>query len=290
MTQATTTARDLNLPEARAATRRRSLSRRPPWYELYRELPWWANVGLGVAAWVVFAGVWQAAATLGWVNARLVPGPYAVGVALWDLFVNDGFAKDVGVSLYRIAASFALACAVALPVGVLMGAFRWADAALNPLIAPARYLPAPAFIPLLLMWFGVGDGQKLALLFLGVIFFLITLIADQVWLVPRDLVEASRVLGAKRKGVLMRVVIPASLPGIVTAMRQMLAVSWTYLVIAEIVATDSGIGAMMMRAKRFIRTDDIVAGIVVIGVLGLLADAMFRACHRWWFPYLYTRR
>ena len=181
--------------------------------------------------------------------------------------------------------SFALACLVAVPLGILMGTFRTVEAFFNPLVSAWRYLPAPAFIPLLLMWLGASDAQKLALLFLGVVWFLITLVMDHTKSVPADFIRTAVTLGGNRLQVLRTVVVPAALPGILVAMRQMLAVSWTYLVIAEIIAADVGIGAMMMRAKRFLHVDQIMAGIVVIGVLGLLFDFLLKKFHGVAFAY-----
>lgn len=139
------------------------------------------------------------------------------------------------------------------------------------------------------MWLGTGEGPKLALLFIGVVFFLITLVMDYTRQVRIELIETSLTLGASQKQVLWTVIVPAVLPNVVVAMRQMLAVSWTYLVIAEIVASTSGIGAMMMRARRFLHTDEIMAGILVIGLLGLLFDLLFRWMHRGLFGYLYNQ-
>ena len=140
------------------------------------------------------------------------------------------------------------------------------------------------------MWFGTGEEPKLALLFLGVVFFLITLIMDHTQQVRGELIDTAMTLGADRRQILWTVVVPAVMPNIVVAMRQMLAVSWTYLVIAEIVAQTTGIGAMMMRARRFLHTDEIMSGIIVIGILGVLFDFLFRLAHRLLFPYLHERR
>lgn len=236
--------------------------------------------------WAVFFGVWVLASALGLVNDLLVPAPQKVFATTWDLFANRGFASDVLISISRVLIAFAMACAVAVPLGVLMGAFPAVEAVFAPFVSAWRYLPAPSFIPILLMWFGTGEAPKLALLFIGVIFFLITLIMDHTKAVREELVETALTLGAGRPTVVARVIFPAVLPDIVTAMRQMLAMAWTYLVIAEIVASTTGIGAMMMRARRFLKTDEIMSGIIVIGVLGLAFDLLFAALHRWAFPYL----
>jgi len=256
------------------------------WLEFGAPLRAATIIFLGIGIWAIFFGLWQIAVVMEWSPSILLPSPWAVLASLNDLFVNQGFTNDVIASVYRILVSFAAATILAVPLGILMGSFRAIEAFFNPLVSAWRYLPAPSFIPLLLMWFGTGDLQKLALLFIGVVWFLITLIADHTKAVRRELVETAMTLGAARRQILMTVIVPAVMPNIVVAMRQMLAVSWTYLVIAEIITSTDGIGAMMMRAKRFVRTDEIMAGIVTIGVLGLLFDFLFRALHRVLFPYL----
>ena len=255
-------------------------------FEFKSDIPASWRLTLGEAVRVLFFAIWQIAAWSGVMPAILLPGPGKVLTALYTLFAENGFLGDVLVSVWRVMFSFALACAVAVPLGILMGAFKSGEAFFSPFVSAWRYLPAPSFIPLLLMWFGAGDAQKLALLFIGVIWFLITLIADHTKAVPKDLINTSVTLGGSRWQVLRTVVVPAALPNIVIAMRQMLAVSWTYLVIAEITAADAGIGAMMMRAKRFLHVDQIMAGILVIGLLGLIFDYLLRALHRRAFLYL----
>jgi NitT/TauT family transport system permease protein len=236
--------------------------------------------------WAVFFGIWVTATSAGMVNALLVPAPQDVFATTWDLFASRGFASDVLISISRVIGAFAMACAVAVPLGVMMGVFPSVEAIFAPFVSAWRYLPAPSFIPILLMWFGTGEAPKLALLFIGVIFFLITLVMDHTKNVRQELVETALTLGASRPTVVLKVVFPAVLPDITVAMRQMLAMAWTYMVIAEIVASTTGIGAMMMRARRFLKTDEILSGIIVIGVLGLLFDLMFAMLHRWAFPYL----
>lgn len=254
--------------------------------EFRRPIPWSWIAGLGVAAWVVFFGLWELAVAAGWANDRLLPPPWLVVVALIRLSVEQAFAWDVLISVYRILLSFAAAALLAIPLGILMGAFRAVEAFFNPLVSAWRYLPAPSFIPLLLMWFGTGDLQKLALLFIGVLWFLITLIMDHTKAIRQELIETSLTLGADRRQVLWTVIVPAAMPNVIVALRQMLAVSWTYLTIAEITTSTTGIGAVMMHAKRTAQTDEIMAGIVTIGLLGLLFDNLFRWLHRVLFPYL----
>jgi NitT/TauT family transport system permease protein len=271
---------------AMATTKLVANPRKMRWLEYNRPIPWQWSWILGTSIWVIFFGLWEFAALTNWINTLFMPPPHQVVATLNTMLVERGFFADIAVSTYRILASFGLACAIAIPLGVLMGSFRAASAFFNPFVSAWRYLPAPAFIPLLLMWFGAGEGSKLALLFIGVIFFLITLIMDHSRSVRAELIETAMTLGASRWQILSTIMLPAVAPNILVAMRQMLAVSWTYLVIAEIVASTTGIGAVMMRGQRFLKVDEIMAGIVTIGILGLIFDFLFRIAYRVLFPYV----
>lgn len=268
----------------------RDVVRALPWFEFKQTLQPRTRVVLGVVGAALFLGAWQIAGTSDGVPRALFPPPTDVGRALWRLFAEQNFAADVWASFVRIMLSFGLAALIALPLGMLMGAFAGVAALLNPLLAGFRYLPATAFIPLFLMWLGAGEEQKIALLLVGVVFFLITLLMDNTLAVRTELIETARTLGANRRQILWSIVLPASLPAYLDTLRQMLAVGWTYLVVAEIVATTDGIGAMMMRAKRFVHVDEIMAGIVIIGVLGIACDGAFRLARHVAFPYLRYQR
>lgn len=271
------------VPSGRKPSVLRSLG---SFFEYKKKLRTDVKIGLGLSAWTLFFIGWHLLATSGAVNATLLPGPIEVIKSLIELFTERDFATDVLQSVKRIVASFGIALLIALPLGIIMGAFTPLESFFNALVSPFRYLPAPSFVPLLLMWLGTGDSQKIALLVIGVVFFLITLFMDNTRAVAPELVECSRTLGASKLKVLLHVLLPSALPRYFDTARQMLAVSWTYLVIAEIVAATDGIGAMMMRAKRFVQVDDIMAGILTIGVLGLLTDTIIRLCHRLCFRYL----
>ena len=223
-------------------------------------------------------------------SRRFLPSPQHVIATLIWLIGEKDYLADVGISTYRIFLSFFAACALAVPLGVFMGCFANMRAVINPTISGARYLPAASFIPLLLVWFGPTDTQKLALLFLGVIFFLVALILDNTEAVQKELIEAAMTMGASRREIVMGVVVRAASPAIVDSMRNMIAVGWTYLVIAEIVAAQDGIGAVMMRAGRFLKVDIIMAGILSIGILGVLTDLSFRLAAHYMFPWNRKRR
>jgi NitT/TauT family transport system permease protein len=206
------------------------------------------------------------------------------------LFTEKGYIADVAKSVYRIYVSFFFACLFAVPLGLFMGCFAKIRALINPTVGGLRYLPAASFVPLLLVYFGPTDFAKLALLFLGCVFFLTALILDNVEAVPKELIESAQTMGASRWHIVFRVAFRSAAPQILDSMRNMIAVSWTYLVIAEIVAATDGIGAVMMRGARFLHVDIIMGGILTIGVLGVLTDLSFRIAGHFLFPYIRARR
>lgn len=248
------------------------------------------TVILGCIGAAIFVGVWEAGHYLTPEEGRkFLPSVEEVLYALVDLFREQDFLDDVIASCIRIFVSFFAAAAVAIPLGVLMGCFGNLRVLLNPTLSGWRYLPAASFMPLLLVWFGPNDTAKLALLFIGVVFFLTALILDNTEAVPNEFIEAALTMGASRREVVLNVVVPAAAPAIFDSMRNMIAVGWTYLVIAEIVGASEGIGAMMMRAGRTLSVDQIMAGILTIGVLGVMTDILFRIVARLLLPWAASR-
>jgi NitT/TauT family transport system permease protein len=240
----------------------------------------------GLIGAVLFFGLWEVAHLMTAEEAkRFLPSPFSVVQALITLIQEKNFMADVSISAYRIFGSFFIASLIAIPLGLLMGCFAPIRALLNPVISGARYLPAASFIPLLLVWFGPTDSQKMALLILGVVFFLIALILDNTEAVAKELIEAAQTMGASRREIVINVVGRAASPAILDSMRNMIAVAYTYLVIAEIVAAQDGIGAVMMRAGRFLKVDVIMAGILAIGIMGVLTDIAFRLAAHYAFPW-----
>ena len=249
------------------------------------------SIGLGLVGVVLFFSIWEIGHLLTpELQQKFLPGVIEVVGEIAYLIQEKGFVGDIGKSLYRIYVSFFVACMVAIPLGLFMGCFIKLRVLINPMVGGLRYLPAASFVPLLLVYLGPTDTAKMALLFLGCVFFLIALILDNVLAVPRELIESAQTMGASRRHIVFRVTLPAAAPQIVDSMRNMIAVSWTYLVIAEIVAATDGIGAVMMRGAKFLHIDIIMAGILTIGVLGVLTDMLFRFARRLLFPYLYARR
>jgi NitT/TauT family transport system permease protein len=202
-----------------------------------------------------------------------------------NLLVAFGFAYDIAVTIWRVVGGFALAAALGVPLGILMGAFKPVEAFLEPFVSFARYLPASAFIPLLILWAGLGEMQKLLVIFIGSFFQLVIMVSVAVGSVRRDLVEAAYTLGARPSGIVQRVLLPASAPGIAEILRLVLGWAWTYVIVAELIGSSSGIGHMIVDSQALLNTGQIIFGIIVIGVIGLVSDFLFKALNRRLFPW-----
>jgi NitT/TauT family transport system permease protein len=191
-----------------------------------------------------------------------------------------------GISTLRVWAAFLIAAAMAIPIGILMSSYRVVGAALEPVVDFIRYLPVPALVPLSIIWFGVGEETKIFLLWLGTFFQLVLLVADDMRRVPHEYIETALTLGAKPRQVLSDVAIRAMLPNLVDSLRITLGWCWTYLIIAEIVAAQSGIGFVIWTARRYMKTPEVMAGVIAIGIIGLVTDQLLRQLHRRAFRYL----
>ena len=265
--------------------------RKEPFFELLSGPSPRKATALGILGAVIFFAIWEIGHYITPESGqRFLPAVEQVVGRLVYLFREKGFLGDVLISCMRIFVSFFAACAVAVPLGIAMGCFANIRALINPTVSGWRYLPAASFIPLLLVWFGPTEMAKMGLLFLGVIFFLVAMVLDNTAAVQREFIEAALTMGASRKRIVLGVVVPAAAPAIIDSMRTMIAVGWTYLVIAEIVGAQHGIGAVMMRSGRFLHVDTIMAGILMIGILGVITDLLFRVASHLLFPWNVGRK
>jgi NitT/TauT family transport system permease protein len=238
---------------------------------------------------VIFWG-WWLVTSLGWVSPIFLPSPLAVANELVRQLQEGLLWVDVRASVYRITLGWLISTAVALPIGILMGNFRFFEGLLEPLIDLVRYMPAVAFVPLTILWMGVGDQQKIVILFIGTFFQQVLLVMDNVKNVPFELIQVSYTFGLSKREVLWDVVMKSALPALWDTMRITLGWAWTYLVVAELVAANVGLGYRIMRAQRFLQTDTIILGILVIGLLGLITDYAFKLSYRKLFPWVEGKR
>ena len=241
--------------------------------------PRWRSA-LGISFFVLFFAVWAVATLGGFVPKTFLADPIAMVRSGWLLLTEQGFAKDIGFTLWRVLGGFVLAAVLAVPLGVMMGAFKPVEALFEPFVSFARYLPASAFIALLILWAGIGEAQKLSLIFIGSFFQLVLMIALQVGGTRRDLVEAAYTLGASDWGIVKRVLIPAAAPQIAETLRLVLGWAWTYVIVAELIGASNGIGHMITDSQALMATDQIIFGIITIGVIGLVSDLAFKRANR----------
>jgi len=243
------------------------------------------RIVLGIAFFVLFFAVWAFATLGGYVSKTFLADPITMVRSGLDLLLNQGFAADIGMTVWRVLGGFVIAALLAVPLGVLMGAYKPVEAFFEPFVSFARYLPASAFIPLLILWAGIGETQKLAVIFIGSFFQLVLMIAVSVGNTRRDLVEAAYTLGSQDRGVVTRVLLPSSAPDIAETLRMVLGWAWTYVIVAELIGASSGIGHMITDSQALMATDQIIFGIIVIGAIGLVTDFVFKSFNRWLFPW-----
>ncbi|MEW6432712.1 MAG: ABC transporter permease [Myxococcota bacterium] len=267
---------------------------RPPLWSLRMPLPAGTGRLLSLTSLAVLLGVW---CVLSYVHVErdgqsaplvphfFLPAPDQVLKSLFFLIFEKELLQAVGVSALRIAKAFGLSLAVALPLGIAMGSFEVVNKLFDPIIAPMRYLPITAFIPLLILWFGIDETQKVAFLFLGTVVYLLPAVVDAIRVVPEELVQTAFTLGATKGQVIRTVLIPAALPQIFDGFRVMNAIAWTYIILAEIVNPQSGIGYILRLAEQHLKPEWSFAGILVVGVIGILTDLIIRAINRLLFAW-----
>ncbi|MCR4522843.1 MULTISPECIES: ABC transporter permease [Bosea] len=247
-----------------------------------------ARIGYGLAFFALFVALWSVATFGGYVQRLFLADPLTMVGEGYNLMVRYGFSFDIMMTIWRVVGGFILAVLVALPIGILMGAYKPIEAFLEPFVSFARYLPASAFIPLLILWAGIGETQKLLVIFIGSVFQLILMIAVSVGSIRRDLVDAAYTLGATDSSVVRRVMLPNAAPEIAEIFRLVLGWAWTYVIVAELIGSSSGIGHMITDSQALLNTGQIIFGIIVIGLIGLVSDFLFKAVNQRLFPWART--
>jgi NitT/TauT family transport system permease protein len=229
--------------------------------------------------------LWWLITTFGQFDPKFLPSPPQVLAAFSRLLQSGELLQDTVASVLRVGVGFLGATLFSIPIGVLMGGFASIRALLEPLFGFIRYMPAPAFIPLLILYLGIGEESKVILIFIGVFFFNVLMAMDTVKFVPKDLIESTFMLGGNRIATLLQVIFPYVLPGLIDACRINLAAAWQLVMVAELIAATEGLGHHITVAGRFLRTDEIFAYLLVIGVIGMTFDLslqyLMRASCRW---------
>jgi len=259
------------------------------WLGLREDIPRWLYwlAGGGFIAAVLAA--WSISTYGGHISDLFLPTPTAIideGIRQYERGI---LISDARASIYRIVVGWVIATVAALPIGVLMGNFKLIEGLLEPFIDLVRYMPVVALVPLPILWAGIGDEQKFLILFIGTFFQEVLLIMDNVKTVPHDLIRVGYTLGMNRFEILRDIILPASLPGIWDTFRITLGWTWTYLVVAELVAARDGLGRRIMEAQRYLATEQIIFGILFIGFLGLVTDYFFKTTGAYLFKWTRER-
>ncbi len=240
---------------------------------------------IGISSFLLIILLWTIVTGLGLVEPMFLPSPLKVTENFVETVQNGQLLNNAGISIYRIVMGFLLAVIFGVPIGILVGTFKAVEAFIRPLCEFIRYMPVPAFVPLVMVWSGIGEGAKIIIVFLGTFFQLVLMIADDAMSVPDDLLNSSYTLGAKRWTAIRKVLLPSMAPRMMETLRMTIGWAWTYLVVAELVASSSGLGYSILKAQRFFQTEAIFVGILTIGVIGLITDRLFALLIKVMFPW-----
>ncbi len=230
--------------------------------------------------WLLIILVWLAVTELNLISSRLVPSPIQVVKTFIDIlnngYNNTSFWEHMGISMYRLFLSSALALITAIPLGLLSGYSTKFRAVVDSVVQFYRPLPPLAYYTLLILWLGIDESSKVMLLFLAAFAPIYLACVSAVGKVDPDYINSAESLGASKKDVFFTIVLPACLPDIFTGLRTAIGVAYTTLVSAEMVAATSGIGWMVIDASKYLKSDVMFVGIIVMGLTGLLIDLGLR--------------
>lgn len=237
--------------------------------------------------------VWHFAAAAALISPVFLPPPLVVAKSLWTLvtegFVDSTLAQHAAASLGRVLAALVASVAIGVPAGLLIATSRVGRGILDPVVEFLRPLPPLAYLPLIIIWIGIGEASKVTVIALSMLPSIIIATAAGVRAVSKDHINAARSFGATRAQVLLHVILPSSVPSILTGTRIALGTGWSTLVAAELVAATRGLGFMIQSAAQFLVTDVVIAGIFVIAIIAILLEVVARALERWIAPWASAR-
>jgi sulfonate transport system permease protein len=249
------------------------------------------RVGLAhLLPWVVpvlVLAVWQVAADAGWITRRTLPSPVGIAIAAWQLTLSGDLPRNALISCQRAVLGFVIGGGLGLVIGVLNGVSTLASRLLDSTLQMLRNIPHLAIIPMVILWFGIGEPAKVFLVAVGVFFPIYLNTYHGVRLVDAGLIEMGRVYRLTRWAMFWRVILPGAMPSILLGVRYGLGIMWLTLIVAETISASSGIGYMTMNAREFLQTDVVLVGVLLYALLGKLADMMAKALERWaiaWHP------
>ncbi len=231
------------------------------------------RIGLGLAGVATVFVIWTWGAGSG---SAIIPTPAATWKAFTTMVSDGTFQTDLWASAQRVGIGYAISMVIGIGLGIAVGTFASVEAFFEPQIGFLRYIPAPALLPLFLLLLGIGESPKIWLIVVGTVFYNVLMIADVARNVPREMLNASYTLGAGRRTVLRRVILPHSLPGIIDVARINLAAAWSMLVVAEILGAQAGLAYQINLSQRYRAVDVMFALLIVFGVIGMVSDLLVR--------------
>jgi taurine transport system permease protein len=245
---------------------------------------------LSVLSVLALLGLWSAATGFGWIAPVFLPSPISVAQEAWKLLAYGQLLTDIAMSSKRVFLGFALAAAVAIPLGIAMGVWASAKAILDPFVSLLRPLPSITWIPLSILWLGIGESQKIAIVFMGSWIYILLYTYESTKRVDPLLIRAARNLGAGDIAIMREVILPGALPGILAGLKVTLAISWSCVLSAEMIAAQNGLGALIWQAKDWGNLALVLVGMLCISITVLLADWLAALIERALLPWERNRR
>jgi taurine transport system permease protein len=252
-----------------------------------RTLDLWRTLVLGGAGLLIFLGGWELLVRLGVIDPYFLPAPSDVLRRMADMAGGEDavLLHDVRMSAQRVLAGFALSAVIGVPLGLVMGMSARVRALLNPVVSIIRPLPALSWIPLSMLWLGIDEQQKYAIVFMGSFASVLVYTTDATLRVDQTLIMAARNLGANRLQTIRHVVLPGALPNILSGLKVVLAIAWTCVISAEMVGANSGLGFRIWTAKEWSDTGQVLVGMLSISLTVLVLDILFRGLERLLLPW-----
>jgi NitT/TauT family transport system permease protein len=263
-------------PEAGRPERRRKRGKRSTFWRVRDEIPRRLELALLGVSLALPLLLWSAVYLSGGVSTIALPNPLDTAETGYRMAADGPLLEDVRVSTTRVVIGFGISLLIAVPLGLAMGTFASIRALFEPAIAFIRYAPATAFTMLFIIWLGLGEEPKIALVAFGTVFFNTLMIANVVWSVPAELLKVAQTLGAGGLTVFRKVIFPHAMPGMIDAARVNLAAAWNLIIVAELIAAEAGVGRRIVNSQKFLRTEEIFVVIVAIGIIGVTTDIGLR--------------
>ena len=232
-------------------------------------------------AFLAIVALWQGAIAVGWLNPVFLPSPWSIALALRDLVASGALARHLAASLSRIAAGWAIGTVCGLAIGLAMGLFSLARGIGLPVVSALFPIPKIALLPLFILWFGIGEPSKVAVIALGVFFPTVIATFSGVDGVPRALIRMAQSFGVPFAAIVRKVVVPGALPGILAGFRISLSIALILVVAAEMIGAQDGIGAFVLSAGNLMQTDQLMAGVATLSLLGLAFGTALSIVEKW---------